>query len=238
MRSRRRSRRHGRRSPDMTIPELTPDFFSAVMATVVVRASAIIAAAWLLTRLLRGAAAATRHIVWTAALASLILLPVVSLVLPRWEIPRATAPVASAPVTPMRIADAADPSAQIARMAPAGHAEPAVMPVPVLDRHGRPPVPALVIIALWIVGAVFGVGRLSAGWAAARRLVGRAIPMDGDAERIAGALALQLGVTRPVRVRVSDILTVPVNCGLLRPIILLPVAAHEWTAERLRVVLL
>ena len=53
---------------------------------VAIRASVLVAAVAAALRLHRGSAA-TRHYVWTLALASLLLLPALSLALPRWEIP-------------------------------------------------------------------------------------------------------------------------------------------------------
>lgn len=217
----------------MAVPGLSPDFPQALVATVFVRATTILAVAWLLSRALKGAAAATRHAVWSVALASLILLPVVSLVLPRFDIPApATQPANSMPANDVPGAVAVMPG-----LVPSGHVHteaPRATPAATNARI----LPAVFAMLAWVVGAVFGVGRLSAGWAAARRLVARAVPMAGDTQRVTRELATQLGITRDVRVLVSDTLSVPVNCGLFRPVILLPAAACDWTPDRLRVVLL
>ncbi len=218
----------------MVMLELSPDVPQALLATVAVRATAIIAAAWLLARALRDAAAATRHAVWSVALASLILLPAVSLILPRWEMP-VPAPAAETSAMPMAdlLASGGTPLAQ----GPLGHQHEAMTRSAPAARRGAV-LPALLAVLAWVLGVVFGVGRLSAGWAAARRLVGRATPMPGDAEGAVRELSARLGIARPVRVLLSDALTVPVNCGLFRPVILLPAAACDWTDDRLRVVLL
>jgi len=216
---------------------VSSDLSSAFVATLAVRASIALGAAWLLSLALRRAAAATRHAVWNAALASLLALPVISLVLPRWELPSAEAnrPALLMPA-PSAITAATTPSA--APAVPGEHDHDTLMSAPMPARRGANPA-VVILFGLWALGAAFGLGRLSAGWAAACRLVRRARPLPtGDADVAVRDLSILLGVHRPVRVLASDTLSVPVNCGLFRPVILLPTGAAQWTAERLRVVLL
>ena len=47
----------------------------------------IISVAYVLTKTMRRAAAATRHLIWTMALVSILLLPIFSLLLPSWDVP-------------------------------------------------------------------------------------------------------------------------------------------------------
>ena len=56
------------------------------LADAVVKASLILLAAALTSLILRRASAALRHLVWTLALCSVLLLPVVSLALPKWQL--------------------------------------------------------------------------------------------------------------------------------------------------------
>ena len=56
------------------------------LADAVVKASLILLAAALTSLILRRASAALRHLVWTLALCSALLLPVVSLALPKWQL--------------------------------------------------------------------------------------------------------------------------------------------------------
>src|SRR5689334_16685368 len=46
----------------------------------------LLAAAWLITAALRRSSAATRHLIWLAAITSLLALPLLSAVLPPWKI--------------------------------------------------------------------------------------------------------------------------------------------------------
>ena len=56
-----------------------------LLSTVLLKSTIIIAAAHLLSLAMRRASAAARHLVWTAALASLLILPLLSLGLPHWS---------------------------------------------------------------------------------------------------------------------------------------------------------
>ncbi len=59
----------------------------------VVKATCVLASAWAVNAARRRASAASRHFVWTLAVAALLVLPVLSAALPRWdvEIPVSTA---------------------------------------------------------------------------------------------------------------------------------------------------
>ena len=54
---------------------------------ITLKSAVIILVAYVLTRTLRRAAAATRHLIWTMALVSILLLPIFSLLLPSWDVP-------------------------------------------------------------------------------------------------------------------------------------------------------
>ena len=216
----------------MSLLLLAPDLPQVLLATIALRATVILLAAWLLARLLHRAAAATRHAVWTVALASLLLLPVVSAVAPRWSL---VADDAAGPV-PTSVSALPLMSSVPADVPSHDHAA-LVSNAP--QRSRGPLLPATLFVLAWALGTAFGLGRLSAGWAAARRLVRRSTRLDhGRAAATVAELARRLGINRPVGVALSHTLTVPVNCGLVRPVILLPEAATAWSDERLRVVLL
>ncbi|HEY2805544.1 MAG TPA: M56 family metallopeptidase [Gemmatimonadales bacterium] len=220
----------------MTLLQLSPDIPQALLATLALRATAVLAAAWLLTMAMRRAAASTRHAVWTAALGVLVLLPVASFLIPRWQLDRTDSrqqAVAPSPIaaTAQSMAPATSSTAALepARQDPFTY-DVAVPP--------RSPMSVSLLVIVWGLGAAFGLGRLSAGLAAARRLVRRATPMPGSAGDAVGRLAQGLGIRRHVRALMAEGITVPVNCGLFRPVVLLPASAQGWTDERLHVVLL
>ena len=84
---------------------------------IIVRASALLAAAALADLVLRRrASAATRHLLWTLALGALLALPIASYVLPEWTVPIPIArpfapPVAARGQTPARGDLGSDPNA-------------------------------------------------------------------------------------------------------------------------------
>ena len=78
----------------MTIIDLLPATSTWIswlpLVDAVAKATIILAAAGLATVLLRRASAASRHLVWTAALLGALALPVLSVALPRWPLPIVT----------------------------------------------------------------------------------------------------------------------------------------------------
>ena len=57
-----------------------------MLADAVIRVTVMLAAAWLVTRMMRRAAASTRHVVWASALVCAALIPFVAMVAPRWQL--------------------------------------------------------------------------------------------------------------------------------------------------------
>lgn len=86
-----------------------------------------------------------------------------------------------------------------------------------------------ILAGLWATGAVLCIVRL--GIARPRKWRATVLAPDGD------RLARDLGIRRKVRFGESDHLAIPETHGFLRPVVVLPSAAHEWSEERLHVVL-
>ncbi len=158
--------------------------------------------------LLRRGAAAIRHFVWTAAFATLLILPAAVLMIPKWPV-RNTVNVVPGTVV-VRVTEAA--------AAP-----------------GRTPInlPAV----FWVSGTAvmllrFLLGAGSTTWMARRGSVA------AYAEPVTWELSAQLGIRRVPQVLESVSAPVPLVWGVVRPVVLLPKAAREWPLDRLRVVLL
>src|SRR6187551_1810890 len=97
-------------------------FQQTVVLDAIVKASLILAATGLVATVLHRASAAARHMIWTLGLAGALLVPALSIVLPRWEVPL------------VRLAaDTVD--TQVTQPAPAAAA-------PVMTRHRAPAVSA------------------------------------------------------------------------------------------------
>ena len=81
-------------------------------------------------------------------------------------------------------------------------------------------------------------GRLVTGRGRLRSLLRDASPVDDQGlHRVMRAATGRLAIRRPVSLRWSDALDVPVTFGVLRPVVILPGAAREWSPARRRAVL-
>lgn len=96
---------------------------------------------------------------------------------------------------------------------------------------------------VWAAGALVAALRFVAGLLALRRIGVHASALRGrdacrDASEALAAASRLAGLARPVRLLVSADVQVPVTWGVRRPVVALPAAAAQWSAERLRLVLL
>jgi len=170
-----------------------------------VKGTIVLMGAYGLSVLLGRSSAAMRHLVWAAALAALLALPVASLVAPAWDVAR--------PVVVSSIAPAA-PAAPMSGI-------PEQTPLP-------PPSWAAFPWQSWILAAAAAgtailLARLAVAMFKLRRLAASAAPFQ-----------LMSGIP----VLLSGEISIPLAGGVLRPFILLPAEARQWSAERLRLVVL
>lgn len=85
---------------------------------------------------------------------------------------------------------------------------------------------ATAVLAGWALGVMLLSGRLAGGWLIAHRLATRAVrPVVDELQQVARRLAVQLRLSRPVRILESASVAVPVMVGWLKPVVLLPAAA-------------
>jgi TonB family protein len=92
--------------------------------------------------------------------------------------------------------------------------------------------------AVWLTGVVISLAILLAGLGRLAWLASRAQPMRrGPWTAIAGELAAEFQLRRPVALLHSDHPALLVTWGLWRPKILLPAGAPHWTDDRIRIVL-
>ncbi len=226
-----------------SLPALEPLLESTLRSTVLIGIAALV------TLALRRAPAAMRHLVWTLALLGCVAMPVASQLVPSWSLPmpaweqpetarHATASVglpaddageaASVPPAPLRGDRAAGPGVQ---------ATPASAPAPAwrLDRDDV----LRLLPVLWLCGVILIFGRHLLVVRTLSRVLRRAVPMsDARWERALARQGAALRIARLPAVRTSTEITVPIVCGVLRPTIMVPVEALEWTVERRDAVLL
>jgi HEAT repeat protein/beta-lactamase regulating signal transducer with metallopeptidase domain len=211
-----------------------------------IKVTLVLGLASLATLVLGRASAALRHLVWTLALTSALVLPLLSVALPRWQLPIVTLTGEAAPQMDDAIAPA--PSlARRARPADTTFRAPAVEPLPL----PAPPAPnpdtlftarlslTSALVLIWAAGVLAVVGRLVVGLVAVQWLSRRTVPVvDAPWLPLAVELAAELGITRRLTFLESARASMPMASGLFAPSVLMPEDANRWPLERLRIVLL
>ena len=227
------------------------------VADAVIKATLVFVTAGLASFLLRRGSAALRHMIWMLALASVLVLPILSIALPRWEwnlvtIEKASSfqlPASTSPV----IARETEP-ASANRQSPTARRQPPTPAIQQSRSEARSPISdwtaslsairqrlswSVVLLGVWMIGAALIVGRLVAGviavqWMSRRTERVTAAPWLAQAK----ALASELGISSRIVFLRSKGAAMPMAWGLFRPAVLMPADADDWPAERLRIVLL
>ena len=212
------------------------------VADAIAKASLLFAAAGLASLALRRRSAAARHMIWTLALLSVLVLPVLSIALPHWQLPIVTiareAPQLPAPSFQLP-AHKSDRSASRMKQTPDASATLAAAPL----AHGAPARPPMswsaVLLMIWLAGAFVILGRLGAGILAVQWMSRRTERViDAPWLPQARTLAAELGISPRVLFLRSSRASMPMAWGIFRPAVLMPADADLWPAERLRIVLL
>lgn len=204
----------------------------AFLVDVTLKGSLVLLAALALTRALPRLSAARRHLVLLLAILSFLVIPVLSLTLPRWAL-----------LPPSSAAD--EPSvARPAESAPADPARATVVHLPMrstswvrddarlsgLARHPGLPIGAVLV---WLAGVALIASRTAIGKLQLRRLAALAEPLRGrgwtDLVEMPGWLTVELKRSR------SE--AMPTAWGALRAHVLLPHGAVFWSVARRRAVL-
>lgn len=123
---------------------------------------------------------------------------------------------------------AAVPPAARAR-APAGQTDPLRSMLPRLP---------LLFLVVWLAGTVIVGARVLTGFMRLRAVTRTARPLRDLSLRVrAHGIATDIGVRRPLLLLEGDAAAMPMTFGLLRPTLLLPSSAREWTRARQNAVL-
>jgi len=214
-----------------------------------IRATVLLLAAWLATRVLRRASAATRHLIWPSAVAGVLTLPVLAAVVPAWNVPvisiaaNVDRPLESiaAPATPKRATNAG-PTSSWPQPNP-------VTPSPTVKREGVASVQSAVsdaaqafagrltmngvLAVAWLSLALLLLSRLAIANARVSSWQRSSLAME-DARWLAllRKLSRQYGIERPVVLLENAETDVPVTWGIVYPVILLPSTAAQWDEEQ------
>jgi len=215
-------------------------------ADILLKGTVVLAVAGLVTTLLSRSSAATRHAAWSIALGALLVLPLLSISLPSWNVEtlptvQQVTALADQPVVALQL-----PVADRASLVSAERSPQANRPTGQTDRAAAArgfsislSHLAAAALMIWFLGAAVLLLRLALGAGQVARITRRASARDEgllfttEPRRSWGSL-----IERPLRVVSSDDITTPISWGLLHPVVLLPNTAADWPAERRRVVLL
>jgi beta-lactamase regulating signal transducer with metallopeptidase domain len=206
--------------------------FLPISFAVLVKVSLILGVAFAAAQVLRRAPARLKHLLWLAAIGGSALIFLLALHGPLFHVPARplpTGPVSSA------LLPSTSAFATPSRVPPLVAS---VRPVSSATRGLADAWPLLVALA-WAAGVLFGLLRLAAGRLRFSSMVRGATKLPADHYRtLPQELCRLQGLHRPVRILESTRCATPLTRGVLRPVILLPVAIGGWPASRKRSVLL
>ena len=229
------------------------------LLNVTMKSLVILAVAGALAFLLRRQSAALRCLVWRMAIVGCLLVSLFFFTLSPLEIgilpgkpvefeagvlmEKNQPSVKSAPIEPRPLPTTVASSTRVA--------PPPIQPEPATDDRGASQSSgwqsAFVslnwtdwLTLVWATGGLFLFTRLIVGVGTVWHISARSDDFSGSIQDLRLDLRLDLrpGWRRPVRIRCSDAVTVPMVWGLFRPTILLPADADSWQEDRLRAVLL
>src|SRR5690242_5250255 len=187
----------------------------------------ILGAAWVAALLLYKSSAAVRHLVWSAALAALLVLPFLVLALPALPVS-----IADSLLSPGFIFQANASAGAEDAPSSSGHLEAAASGTyaasPLRDWR-------LLLLLVWAAGATISLSQMCIGWATLQRQrrKSKRLSMPDFA-----SLANSLGVKHRVDLLEAAPGSMPMTYGLRCQAIFMPVDAEKWSADRRRVVLL
>jgi beta-lactamase regulating signal transducer with metallopeptidase domain len=193
----------------------------------------------------RRAAAATRHLIWFAGVASLPLLLCLAMwphawPKPLWSVSKDLNSGNQVALT-LTLMPSANPSDSVRAGTPGFsaslHSPPALSSQPLSARLAGDRLTFM--LSCWAGGTVLGLIWLATGQLRLRQLTQSSTPMDAaEWQNLLSDACQTLALRRPVRLLNGDESLMPVTWGWLRPSILLPAEAADWLPQRRRLVLL
>jgi TonB family protein len=175
---------------------------------------------------LSGRSAAVRHHVWALGIVGSVALPLLTLLLPSWR--SSTLGNAARLWSPAHAVANNNPVPNLPSMM-----IDAAMGSPLSGQLSR------LALLLWALGALFVVLKLLGGLSRLAWVSARSTPVVGDDwTRMVLGFCKPLGIARRVQLlQCADAACMPLTWGIVKPRILLPSAAREWSADRRRAVL-
>ena len=190
-----------------------------------IRSSMVLVIGLVLEACLRHRSAALRHYVLAVAVLAAALVVPVSLALPAWEV--------SLPVSLSGALPAAEPPAAVTAARPPAPAATATAPP-----ASHPAARVSPVAIVWFTGFLAAATTLVTGVARLTRIALRAERVrDPRWTRTVKTVAAGYGLSREVVVLQTDAPDLLATWGILRPRVLLPSHAREWSDDRVHVVL-
>jgi beta-lactamase regulating signal transducer with metallopeptidase domain len=195
-----------------------------MLAPILMKVTVVLAVAVVAAGLARRSSAAVRHVILAAAFVVMLVLPFASLVAPKITV---TVPVAVQekvapyvfPAIPLSVAPTEFPSAPVSASAPEVAAPRVAL--------------STLLVAVWAIVSAGFLLPIGAGlWQV--RVIREGGTAWSEGQSILYMLAADAGIRRRVRALLSEALSGPMTCGVVRPAVLLPSSAPSWSGEDLR----
>jgi beta-lactamase regulating signal transducer with metallopeptidase domain len=204
-----------------------------------VKATALLVLAMGISMSLRRAPAGARYLVWLATLVALLLVPAMS----AWS-PLPLRVLPSEPANQL-VASTPSPTTLFDRtfrpQSPPGLSDRSLQPqspTAVANRSSRPLSTTRLLLLAWLGVVALVLAWLALGAFTVRRIVAKARTLT-DASWLDPLYetADRLDLEQAPRLVMSSRIEMPFACGILRPTVVLPASAEQWSDERRRVVL-
>ncbi len=236
------------------------------MAGAALKGALLIITTSVITRLWRRSSAAARHCLWVAILVGVLLLPIIGLLTPAWQmsvLPSESAgldPRNNSTLAPQKVSVSLFPNNKPGSTKSDSHSETHLNSSATtlsefnsknsdssitLSNGTFIPATALPIpwsrigIFLWLLGMILILNRWRIQWQDIRRITQDGLIIaDPSWRKPTNNLATENGLHCSIRLILSDQVAVPMTWGIWSPVILLPTEASHWPVIRRRVVLL
>jgi HEAT repeat protein/beta-lactamase regulating signal transducer with metallopeptidase domain len=239
--------------------DLAVSWAMPVGSAILLKGTIVVAVAGLVAFLARRSSAATRHAIWGSALVALVLLPAMSLSLPKmfvslpsWEA-GGVSPVRTA--TPGQVgpqqrvgallhsqggrAGSEVPVVRVAVTAEQEHENSAEFVALSVQRVPLLSIFALAALTIWAAGALVLLAGFALSTARVRAVSRRALAAARDGNVLGRRrIELRLGIPGSVTVVTSGEVSMPVCWGLFNPVVILPTNAEGWPSDRKSAVML
>jgi beta-lactamase regulating signal transducer with metallopeptidase domain len=216
----------------MSINPLGIEFNAPVLIQLTIKATLLMVLILLGHCILRRTAASIRHLFLSVGLAFVCLLPVFSRLLPTWPIP-----LSRSVQTTFGVNDNQDeltlPPLEASSKIPSGNVvrRLAVLAIPNKDT------PLNWIAILLVSGGLLAAGRVLLGIIISRRQIASGMILSGPAgeriSRLAGIVQSHLYLPGTIPIRFTPLVQVPQVCGVIKPVIILPADAADWSDRKL-----